>query len=233
MAITGSQWLNLESAVLYLANKDLNIPQLLEFGRLDELPMYALVDRSFTIQFWDMKMNPPLLKKQEITNFLQVSPDQIQKIQKLYPASGLSISVEALLPPGCSYDLSDLHPIHMRMETKHLARGVTIDSHEDIRVLRRELDIFKAKKEDLQRAKRSAMSKPINDIRKLSDEPNNKMVIWEALKALALTKNPPPPIVGYTDEGIQYRGVKFDESGEPDVYTKKAFRSHMDRNPYS
>ena len=79
--------------------------------------------------------------------------------------------------------------------------------------------------------KRSAMAKPIDDIRKGLDEPNNKRVVWETLKALALSSNPPPPIVGYTSEGVQYRGAIFDEKGEPDIYTKKALNGYMDRNP--
>ena len=79
--------------------------------------------------------------------------------------------------------------------------------------------------------KRSAMAKPIDDIRKGLDEPNNKRVVWETLKALALSSNPPPPIVGYTSEGVQYRGANFDNSGDFDCYTKKASDSYINRNP--
>lgn len=88
--------------------------------------------------------------------------------------------------------------------------------------------------------KRSAMAKPIDDIRRQSEEPNNKIAIWEALKALALSKNPPVPIVGYADDekdgkkriGIQYRGTVFDNDSEYDIYTKRALQAYIDRNPF-
>ena len=226
------QWLDLDSAVHHLANKKITISKLLEFGGIGDLPMYVLIDKSFTIKFWDMRSKPPILKSQEITDFLPISKDQIQKIQKMYPASGYSISIEARLPEGCSYDLPDSYPILMRMESKHLSRGKIIKSLKEIRVLARELEELKGVQVILSKADRSAMAKPINDIRKQSDEPNNNIVIWEALKALALSKNPPPPILGYTDEGIQFRGAMFDESGEPDIYTNSAFRGYMLRHPY-
>jgi hypothetical protein len=227
-----SQWFDLDSAVKNLANKKINIPQLLEFGRLGELSMYVLLDKGLVIKFWDMKTHPPILKQQEITDFLQLSPDQIQKIQKMYPLGGLSISIDALLPEGGVYDLPDFYPIHMRMESKHLPRGGVLRSYVDIRVSGRELDIFKSRQEIQSKVSRSSMAKPIEDIRRQIDEPNNKVAIWEALKKLSLSKNPPPPIVGYINEGIQYRGEIFDESGEPDVYTNTAFRSYMIRHPH-
>ena len=86
-------------------------------------------------------------------------------------------------------------------------------------------------RQDYGTQKRSALAKPIDDIRKRLDEPNNKRVVWETLKALALSEAPPPPIIGYTDVGVQYRGAIFDEKGEPDIYTKKALNGYMDRNP--
>ena len=222
------QWLDLDSAVHHLANKKITISKLLEFGGIGDLPMYVLIDKSFTIKFWDMRSKPPILKSQEITDFLPISKDQIQKIQKMYPASGYSISIEARLPEGCSYDLPDSYPILMRMESKHFLRGGIIESHRDIRVSGRELNSFMQAIQP--KATRSPMAKPIDDIRKHSDEPNNKVAIWETLKKLALDKSPPPPIIGYTGEGIQYTGTKFDLSGEPDVYTKKALNGYIDRN---
>jgi hypothetical protein len=144
------QWLDLQSAVAYLTNKtkeEWAIPSLLELGRVGKLPMYAIVPEDSYIQYWDMSDTKPLMREKEISDFLPVTTQHIQKIQKFYPASGYSISIEAPLPKGCSYDLPEHWPILMRMDSKGFSRGMVIKSHEAIRILGKELQEFLSQQE--------------------------------------------------------------------------------------
>ncbi len=58
-----------------------------------------------------------------------------------------------------------------------------------------------------------------------ADDPES---VWAELVKMA-ENNPPAPLIGYSSDGIQYRGAKHQDSGEPDVFTKKNLRERMRR----
>ena len=226
------QWLDLDGAVNYLAIEKINISKLLEFGRLGKLPMYALVPAGTQIQYWDTEPYPPVRRTQAIAEPLRINSDTIYQVQERYPNVGYAIKIDSPIPKGCTFNPLGVARVYEALEFKPLNRGITLKTHESIRILRKDIDALKILLETnpINLLKRSAMAKVVNDIRKKSTEPNSKSLIWAALKALAVSKNPPAPIVGYTGEGIQYHGKKFDDDGDYDIYSKKALGSYMDRN---
>lgn len=66
---------------------------------------------------------------------------------------------------------------------------------------------------------REAMEKALD-----RDDPNS---VWAALGQLAETKT--GAMIGFSSDGVQYRGKKYQESGVPDVFTLKSLRARMRR----
>jgi len=80
---------------------------------------------------------------------------------------------------------------------------------------------------------RSTIAVLVESIRKKSNLPNDLNAIWAELMALAKSKESPVPLVGFApSEGIQYRGTKFDDSEELDIYTKEALRAYLARHKF-
>lgn len=59
--------------------------------------------------------------------------------------------------------------------------------------------------------------------------PTDYQSTWAALVKMAESECP-PPLYGYSSDGIKYRGKKYEESGVPDVFTKDALRMKMNRS---
>lgn len=59
--------------------------------------------------------------------------------------------------------------------------------------------------------------------------PDNNQSVWAELVKLAESKDRPAPLIGYSSDGIQYRGKKYQESGEPDTFTLNNLRDRMTR----
>lgn len=59
--------------------------------------------------------------------------------------------------------------------------------------------------------------------------PDDSQSVYAKMVTLAEAENKPAPLVGYSSEGIQYRGKKYEETGEPDTFTAKNLRDRMAR----
>lgn len=59
--------------------------------------------------------------------------------------------------------------------------------------------------------------------------PDSNQSVWAELVKLAESKNKPAPLIGYSSDGIQYRGKKYEESGEPDIFKANNLRDRMAR----
>jgi hypothetical protein len=59
--------------------------------------------------------------------------------------------------------------------------------------------------------------------------PNDNQSVWAELVKLAESKDRPAPLVGYSSDGIQYRGKQYEETGELDTFTAKNLRDRMAR----
>lgn len=57
-------------------------------------------------------------------------------------------------------------------------------------------------------------------------DPHN---VWATLVALAEAEQPPAPLVGFSSDGVQYRGKNYDATGVPDVLTRKQLSDRMYR----
>lgn len=59
--------------------------------------------------------------------------------------------------------------------------------------------------------------------------PSDSQSVWAELVKLAELESKPAPLLGYSSDGIQYRGKKYEENGVPDVFTAKNLRDRMAR----
>lgn len=59
--------------------------------------------------------------------------------------------------------------------------------------------------------------------------PSDSHSVWAELVKLAELESKPAPLLGYSSDGIQYRGKKYEENGVPDVFTAKNLRDRMAR----
>jgi hypothetical protein len=59
--------------------------------------------------------------------------------------------------------------------------------------------------------------------------PNDNQSVWAELVKLAESADRPAPLLGYSSDGIQYRGKKYEETQEPDVFTAKNLRDRLAR----
>lgn len=59
--------------------------------------------------------------------------------------------------------------------------------------------------------------------------PHDSQSVFAEMVKLAEAENKPAPLVGYSSEGVQYRGKKYQETGEPDRFTAKNLRDRMRR----
>jgi hypothetical protein len=59
--------------------------------------------------------------------------------------------------------------------------------------------------------------------------PDDNQNVWAALVAMAEASEKPAPLIGYSSDGIQYRGKKYEESGEPDTFKANNLRDRMAR----
>ena len=77
---------------------------------------------------------------------------------------------------------------------------------------------------------RSNILNPIIDAaKKTAAQPDQPQSVWAELVTLAELKNPQPPLIGYSSDGIQYRGKRYEKTGEADVLTSKNLRDRMKR----
>lgn len=56
---------------------------------------------------------------------------------------------------------------------------------------------------------------------------NDYHSVWGALVKMAESRDRQPPLIGYVTEGVQYAGKRYQDKGEPDVFTKEALRKRM------
>lgn len=54
--------------------------------------------------------------------------------------------------------------------------------------------------------------------------------VWAILVKHADSTNPPPPLTGYSSDGVQYKGKKYEINGELDTLTKDALRKRLKPN---
>jgi hypothetical protein len=59
--------------------------------------------------------------------------------------------------------------------------------------------------------------------------PDDSQSVYAAMVKLAESGNKPAPLIGYSSVGIQYRGKRYEETGEPDTFTAKNLRDRMAR----
>ncbi len=59
--------------------------------------------------------------------------------------------------------------------------------------------------------------------------PKDTSSVYGEMVRLAELKDKPAPLIGFCTEGIQYQGKKYQETGEPDIFTKKNLRDRMTR----
>lgn len=59
--------------------------------------------------------------------------------------------------------------------------------------------------------------------------PDDTQSVWAALVVIAEQKEKPAPLIGYSSDGIQYRGKKYETTEVPDVFTAKHLRDRMAR----
>lgn len=59
--------------------------------------------------------------------------------------------------------------------------------------------------------------------------PGDAQSVWAELVRMAETEKKPAPLIGFSSDGIQYRGNKFEETGEPDTFKKSNLRDRMAR----
>ncbi len=59
--------------------------------------------------------------------------------------------------------------------------------------------------------------------------PDDSQSVYAEMVKLAESKEKPAPLHGYSPDGIQYRGKKYAETGEPDTFTAKNLRDRMAR----
>ena len=57
----------------------------------------------------------------------------------------------------------------------------------------------------------------------------NTSDVWVCLAEWASSETPPSPLVGFMDEGIQYKGKNFQSDGSLDILTKRVLDSRMRR----
>jgi hypothetical protein len=60
--------------------------------------------------------------------------------------------------------------------------------------------------------------------------PSDYQSVWAELVSLAESKSPPAPLAGYSSDGIQYRGKRYELEQVPDVFTKDNLRKRMNKN---
>jgi len=59
--------------------------------------------------------------------------------------------------------------------------------------------------------------------------PGDSQSVYAEMVKLAELTDKPAPLHGYSPDGIQYRGKKYEETGEPDTFTAKNLRDRMAR----
>lgn len=69
----------------------------------------------------------------------------------------------------------------------------------------------------------------IDQAKKTATNSGDYQSVWAALVALAESAPPPPPLVGYSSDGIQYRGNQYERTQVHDVFTKDALRKRMNK----
>ncbi len=62
----------------------------------------------------------------------------------------------------------------------------------------------------------------IDEARKLALDASNVESVWAEL--IKLSENKTGLLIGFSSDGVQYRGKKYQDSGEPDIFTKKNLR---------
>jgi|APMI01.1.fsa_nt_gi hypothetical protein len=77
------------------------------------------------------------------------------------------------------------------------------------------------------KARRYAIDAPIETAMKLAANPQDYHNVWAELCKMAESNPPPPPLIGFSSDGVQYKGNKYQSSGEPDIFTKDALRKKM------
>ena len=60
-------------------------------------------------------------------------------------------------------------------------------------------------------------------------DPADAHSAWAVVCAMAELRDKPPPLIGFTAEGVQYAGKDYQESGFPDVLSFKAFADRFRR----
>lgn len=73
----------------------------------------------------------------------------------------------------------------------------------------------------------SIMTAEINAARRMASEPNNVESVWGELTKLAEQKY--GVMIGFSSDGIQYRGKIYQRDGEPDVFKIRSLRERMSR----
>lgn len=73
----------------------------------------------------------------------------------------------------------------------------------------------------------------IAQAKKNAADGNSSQSVWAELVKMAEQDKKPTPLIGYSPEGIQYSGKKYQVSGEPDVLTLKNLRDRMARKKRS
>ncbi len=239
MKKTVPKWFDLKEASEYLTNENLTIADLLEFGVTGELPMYAIVPDDCFIQYWDIWSNLPNFIEEEIKNFLLIQPHQIEKIQKMGSATGYSILVEASLPEGYSYELSEYLNEDMRKFSENFSRGVTIKSREAVRILGKDLEDFLLNilaksnapiEASMVRAivnncfvkKMHYMDSPIKKAKEIAINPNDVSELWGLLFSNAESDTRWSPI---TDVHANGKSIICHDN----TFTKEALRSYLNK----
>ena len=246
------RWVNLDNAVEYLKKMGVTVtPQeLLTHGIEGAVEIYSIVPDDSYVQYWSINGNQCVLHQEEINGPIRIAPTKLNKILQLYPSAGYSLLIEAPLPGGCSYDLPEYFPIIMRMEGKSFSRGITISSHEALRVSGNQLDalfteLHNPEPVEAQGSKvvgegaiktyitsRNAITPLVIEVRNGCALPNDLNAVWNQLINMARLNPPRSPLIGFVpNEGIQYQGKKFYEDNGCDYYSKEALRAYINRNP--
>lgn len=76
-------------------------------------------------------------------------------------------------------------------------------------------------------ARAVSLATEIEEARKLALNPNDPASVWAELLKLADAQK--GALIGQSSDGVQYRGPRFQECGEPDVFTRKNLRDRMRR----
>jgi hypothetical protein len=71
------------------------------------------------------------------------------------------------------------------------------------------------------------LSTEIAEAKKRANDPENALCVWGELTKMAEQKC--GVLIGYSSDGVQYRGQQYQEKEEPDVFTTKNLRDRMYR----